>query len=136
MLKKNMKNIFKKVLRGAKKMNEDNLPAETYVNEENPFEEELNLEAFDFTRPKKGVKRPMSIPTNKISYDDEEDIDSEEQESSSSRSIMDESDDQPDLGDYFAAWNISRRDQIHLCRAYASYLAVQDKSINKRDKSK
>lgn len=44
----------------------------------------------------------------------------------------DSDEEQPDLGDYFSGWDICRRDQIHLCRAYASYLAVQDKSINKK----
>lgn len=33
--------------------------------------------------------------------------------------------DQPDLAEYFAQWEISEKDQILMCRAYASYLAVK-----------
>jgi len=33
--------------------------------------------------------------------------------------------DQPDLGEYFGQWDISEKDQILMCRAYASYLAVK-----------
>ncbi|AXH76230.1 MAG: hypothetical protein [Cressdnaviricota sp.] len=32
---------------------------------------------------------------------------------------------QPDLAEYFAQWEISEKDQILMCRAYASYLAVK-----------
>lgn len=34
-------------------------------------------------------------------------------------------DETPDLGAYFAEWNISEKKQILMCRGYASYLAAK-----------
>jgi len=53
-------------------------------------------------RPQKGVKRPYRAPSPDL-------------------------DDQPDLAKYFDQWEISIKEQVLMCRAYASYLAVQGK---------
>lgn len=44
----------------------------------------------------------------------------------------DDSDDQPDLGDYFSQWDIPPKDIILMCRAYASYLSAQNREHPKK----
>lgn len=45
-----------------------------------------------------------------------------------------DSDDQPDLGEYFAQWDITPKEQILMCRSYASYLSVRKSPFKHADK--
>jgi len=48
---------------------------------------------------------------------EEDPIDEEEEDE-------EDADEQPDLGEYFSQWDISPKEQILMCRSYASYLSV------------
>jgi len=41
------------------------------------------------------------------------------------RLFHDEPDETPDLGSYFEGWNMADKQQIVMCRAYASYLSAK-----------
>jgi len=67
-----------------------------------------NANARRFMQPRKGLK------TLYTGYDDEMD-----------------SEDQPDLEEYFSNWHISPKDVILICRSYASYVAASQKATKK-----
>lgn len=52
-------------------------------------------------------------------------IDDEAREGDEEEQDEEDSDVQPDLGEYFSHWDISPKDQILMCRSYASYLSVR-----------
>jgi len=67
-----------------------------------------NANARKFMQPRKGLKALYT------GYDDEMD-----------------SEDQPDLEEYFSNWHISPKDVILICRSYASYVAASQKATKK-----
>jgi len=69
-------------------------------------------------------KRPLSASQ----FIDREAGEDEEEDSG------EDSDGQPDLDDYFSQWDISAKEQILMCRAYASYLSAKRAPFKKQKK--
>lgn len=78
------------------------------IDSDVPQDSSLYSSGFNrpFKTPARGGKRPIFSPVDE--------------------------DDQPDLEEYFSGWEIPTKDQILMCRAYASYLSVKQKPRTRR----
>jgi len=77
--------------------------------EQREIERLQNENARKFNAPRKGLKR-LYAP------DIDDELDSE---------------DQPDLEEYFGNWHINPKDVVVICRSYASYVANKSKATKK-----